>query len=320
MQLTQEIDVEPWRPQDFKVVRTLQDAPRNFGRVDLMKSIHRGGTFVAVKRMPNVWMTSGHREFTRTHPDESEHPWIDISVLKYLNSVEFPYVCALQGVFCGDTETFVVSTFATEGDLYSWTQDAPCPGATRESLMQPIAKQISSAMQWLHELEITHGDLSLENILLTCADEECPQVKLVDFGMATVSQKTCWEPRGKPLYQAPEMHQCFEYDPMPADAFAFGVLLFVLAWNEFPWNSTMSGRCPSFDFVQEHGLRQYLANQHVDSGASFTDVVSEPLIELMEGLLAGQPEERLSFGATCWQDELMCPVVWDLAWLRGSSA
>jgi serine/threonine protein kinase len=316
-ELAQNVNVQIWCPDEFEFVETLQEAPRNEGYVDLMRKIGSGG-FVAVKRMPNVWMKSGHREFMRSHPTEIERPWIDAGILKYLCEMQFPYVCQLQGVFKSAQETFVVSSLATEGDLFQWTERAPQPGAAREALVRPIAKQILAAVAWLHELDISHGDLSLENVLLTRTGEEQLTVKLVDFGMATLSQSSCSQVRGKTMYQAPEMHEHVEYDPMVADTFALGVLLFVLAWNEFPWRSTVHGECDSFGFVVKHGFQQYVAKQRLSAGSNeqFLKVASESIVDIIEGLLIVEPERRLTLRKRSWHACFVEKYVWDLAWLR----
>lgn len=44
--------------------------------------------------------------------------------------------------------------------------------------------QICSAVNDLHERNIAHRDLILENILLSSNEEECAVIKITDFGFA----------------------------------------------------------------------------------------------------------------------------------------
>merc|ERR1719277_1578828 len=85
LSLSEEIDariqeatssVRPFADSDLELVRTLQEAPRNQGRVDLMRVVSTGH-FVAVKRMPNSWVRSGPEEFARHAGGSLELPWFD---------------------------------------------------------------------------------------------------------------------------------------------------------------------------------------------------------------------------------------------------
>lgn len=141
----------------------------------------------------------------------------------------FPYSCEFLGVYQDIENTYFVASLATEGDLFTWSQSGVPSGREREATMRPIVKQIFSAVRRLHDLGISHRDLSLENILLTDEGNGTLRVKLIDFGMATLSRECRREPRGKLVYQAPEMHKIDHYDAFLVDAFALGVTLFAMA-------------------------------------------------------------------------------------------
>jgi len=288
--------VKPWCPKKYTHIDHLRLATRNKGSVEKMRRTS-DDVYVAVKCMPNDWIRSGFSEFGHSHPEETEQPWVDIGVLTYLNKKECPYVCTLDGIFCSSSETFIVSSLATEGDLLDWMsqEDVPCPGRDREVLMRPLAKQICAAVRWLHELDICHGDLSLENICLTHEGQKPLQVKLIDFGMATIGQRRCQAPRGKGPYQAPEMHTGYEYDPVLNDVFAVGVVIFGMVLKDLPWESTVCLEGRKFD------------------GQHYIEVLSEPLISLLDGLLRIEPEQRLTLYKQC-RNEVNASA-WDLEWL-----
>jgi hypothetical protein len=54
------------------------------------------------------------------------------------------------------------------------------------------------------------------------------------------------------------------------------------------------------------------------SRQKLAEVVSEPLAELLIGLLNFDPAKRLSLGERCWVDEEAVPrsSVWDKIWLK----
>jgi serine/threonine protein kinase len=284
-------------------VKLLQDAIRNHGRVDLMsRRDGKGGQNVAVKRMPTSWVTKGPSEFKKAYPRSSELPWCDIGVVGHLNSIKYPYVCDLMGVYRDHSNTYVVSSFATQGDLFGWCENEPLPGPQREATILPLAKQIFAAVRWLHNLGIAHRDISLENILLTDAGGGEMRIKLIDFGMATLSKSCVHEIRGKASYQAPEMHGEAPCDPMAFDHFALGVVLFAMASQDYPWSATSPKNCQLFEYVRQFGLRKFLSKRRVRKGpdARLSDVLSPDFVELIEGMMAFDPAERATLDEICY--------------------
>jgi len=65
------------------------------------------------------------------------------------------------------------------------------------------------------------------------------QVKVIDFAVATLARSSK-RVRGKPSYQALDMHNDEEHDSFLADKFAIGVVAFTMATHSYPWLSTKS--------------------------------------------------------------------------------
>jgi len=168
--------------------------------------------------------------------------------------------------------------------------------------MLPLAKQILTAVKWLHNLGIAHRDLSLENILLTDVGGGEMRIKLIDFGMATLSKSSVSETAGKASYQAPEMHGNAPCDQMAFDHFALGVVLFALASQDYPWTATTPNSCRLFAYMKEFGLRKLLKNRQVRKGPTkcLSDVFSLDFVELIEGMLAFDPAERSTLDEICY--------------------
>lgn len=288
-------EVQAWRPEIFEFQRTLQHAARNQGTVSLVKSLETGH-FVAVKAMPQSWTTLSHTEHRQSHPHDPENPWMDLGIIRYLSMKAVPFVMKPLGIFMDSHWTYCVSEFATEGDLFGFVSQGLEPGAEREQDLQPFMVQIFSAVRWLHDQYIAHCDISMENILVTKEDGRF-QVKLIDFSMAVTGQKVISGQRGKPSYQAPEMATSQFYDSFALDCFAMGVVLFCCAARIHPWLSTIPGRCKCFDYVTRHGHRKFWMSRKISKHPvvrTLNDVFSEGLKEVLEGLLALSPSERLS--------------------------
>jgi len=310
--------VRPWSTSGFEFVKPLQDARRNHGSVDLMQSLH-DGSFVAAKRMPNWWMGADDDDFKKQQANSMERPWVDVGVVKYLESKDFPFVCKSRGIFRDSQFTYVTSSLAEDGDLFKWCDRGPAPGPQREAVLRPIVTQIISAVQLLHNYGIAHRDLSLENILMTTAKGGAEQIKLIDFGMATCSRQCCNESVGKKSYQAPETNIADKpYDPFLADCFALGVVIFALGAQDYPWLSTRKGACKMFDYAREHGFQRFIAARKVrkGNGERLKHVMSKDFVTLMEGLLSFRPDSRLTLGEHCWSNGAtkLRPSVWDSPW------
>lgn len=309
--------VRPWEPERFGMLSKLQDAARNRGQVHRMVD-SKHGLHVAVKKMPNDWVCVSHEDFVRQHPQEAEQPWQDIGCTAFLNGVGYPYGCLLHGVY-RDTEcTRVVSELATEGDLFSWSSgpSAAAALAEREVIMQPLARQLADSVRRLHDMSIVHRDVSLENVLLSApSTREALQIRVIDFGMASTGRRFRKGARGKASYQAPEMHTDPEYDAFLSDAFAVGVTLYGAVVQDYPWMSTRPGQCKCFEYTRKHGFRAFLRKRKLRGQAGcVAEQLSEPLTQLLEGLLAFEPAERLTLGESVWSER---PSAWEEAWLAG---
>jgi len=305
------VSVCAWPREEFEIVRTLQAAPRNRGRVDLMRHVRQGGGFVAVKRMPNSWVKSGPREFLQCYPDSRERPWFDVGIVAYLHEKGYSYLCQPMGVYKDAENTYIVSSFASEGDLFGWMDCKLQLGRSRENTLRPILKQVFEAVRWLHALGVAHRDISLENILLMREVEGSQlHVKLIDFGAATLSRH-CSGVCGKPSYIAPESYGSTAYDAFAADTFSLGVVVFALSAGCYPWHSTKPGTCQMFRYVATRGLRRYLLARKLggQNRPSLAAVFSESLVDLLEGLLVLQPCDRLALDIRHAQSQTLdgCP-------------
>jgi len=221
----------------------------------------------------------------------------------------------------------VASAFCEEGDLYDWCfrEAMPAPGPRREAIIRPIVADVVKAVRMLHDLGVAHRDLSLENFLIARTDAG-PQVKLIDFGMATLRRTVKGEVRGKPSYQAPEVHTQAVVDTFLADAFALGVVVFAMALEDYPWQSTSRGSCRLFDYAASFGLRRFLRKRRLRnrrSGEVIADTLSPDLAEVIEALLQLKPRKRASLGELAFLNEERSSRrkgVWTMPYLEGARA
>jgi serine/threonine protein kinase len=293
------VDIQPWDGQRFRRLRQLQEAKRNHGCVELMRE---GGTFVAVKKMPARWTRGSPGEFDARYPNASEKPWMDVGLVRCLNEIAFPYCVRLVGVFADSESTYVVTSLASEGDLFGWCECDPKPGPKREAAMYPLVEQIFAGVRRLHDFGVAHRDLSLENLLLHIEDGE-PRIKIIDFGMSTLERSASGEVRGKPSYQAPEIHLLQPFDTFMTDSFSLGVVLFAMGAQDYPWSSTKPKTCELFEYVCTFGLPRFLGKRRLRRGGGETlaEVFSPSFTALLVGLLAKDAGKRFTIGEKCFE-------------------
>lgn len=136
------------------------------------------------------------------------------------------------------THTLSQPSLTNEGSSNPWP--------IHETEVKLIFKQILFGVHYMHQRNIVHRDIKLENILF---DETGWKIKLVDFGFSTcladLNQKLkifC----GTPTYMAPEivskeknvnsLNQGDQgYEAPPADVWALGVVLYTLLCGKFPF-------------------------------------------------------------------------------------
>lgn len=100
-----------------------------------------------------------------------------------------------------------------------------------------IIKQIVSVVLYLHQRDIVHRDLKLENLLFTSKDPRDLTIKLIDFGFACkLKDDSMTHVLGSPFYMAPEIIQRQEYNNK-VDIWSLGCLAYILISGESPFQS-----------------------------------------------------------------------------------
>ena len=101
-----------------------------------------------------------------------------------------------------------------------------------------IFKQLLAGLEYCHNLNITHRDVKLENILIDSSNV----VKIIDFGFSTCfsNEKKLSLFCGTPSYMSPEIVSKQEALGPPSDIWAAGVVLYVLLTGNFPFKAPHS--------------------------------------------------------------------------------
>lgn len=118
----------------------------------------------------------------------------------------------------------IVIEFAAGGELFEYLA---ATGPFDENTARNYFKQLMKGVKYCHSKNVVHRDLKPENLLF----DENFVLKIADFGFSKVEENASecmFTQCGSPGYMAPEVLTQVGYDARKADAWACGVILFIL--------------------------------------------------------------------------------------------
>ncbi|XP_060030202.1 serine/threonine-protein kinase ULK3 isoform X2 [Erinaceus europaeus] len=201
-----------------------------------------------------------------------------LTEIEILKGVRHPHIVQLRDFQWDADNIYLIMEFCAGGDLSRFIHSRR---VLPEKVARVFVQQLASALQFLHERNISHLDLKPQNILLSSLER--PHLKLADFGFAR--HMSPWDEkhvlRGSPLYMAPEMVCRGQYDAR-ADLWSVGVILYAL-FGRPPFASR------SFSELEEK-IRSSRAIELPPRPQ-----LSQACRDLLQRLLERDPARRLSF-------------------------
>nr|XP_020463572.1 MAP kinase-activated protein kinase 2-like [Monopterus albus] len=172
------------------------------------------------------------------------------------------------------------------GELFSRIQ-ARGDQAFTEREASEIMRDIGTAIDYLHHMDIAHRDVKPENLLYTTKESNAT-LKLTDFGFAkeTTLHNSLQTPCYTPYYVAPEVLGPEKYDKS-CDMWSLGVIMYILLCGFPPFYSN-TGQAISPGMKQRIRLGQYEF-----PNPEWADV-SEEAKQLIIQLLKTDPSERMT--------------------------
>ena len=205
--------------------------------------------------------------------------------------------------------TYTIEELAPNGDLFFLLQYT---GRLSVPYAREYGIQLLNAVSYLHSNQIFHRDLKPENILL---DTQF-RLKLCDFDWSIKLEpgeicRSRKDRAGTQRYMPPEMWGASDlqgvlhtpYDPVQAEIFTFGVLLFTMAVGLYPFNVATSSD-PMYCLFCTNGREYWGIWKQRFPG--HCNPITEDFIDLINSLLAVDPAVRISL-----------QEVYDHKWFRG---
>jgi len=203
--------------ENYTVQRKLGSG--TYGKVLLCKC-HRTQSTVALKVLPKP--QTKLKDFLR----EFNYSYYLSPHRNILNTFDVAFETPTSYVFAQE--------FAPMGDLFeAITPQVGMP----EHQAKHMAKQLGSALDFMHSKNLVHRDIKPENLLVF--DEQFHRVKLMDFGMTKKSGTMVRKVSTGIPYTPPEICEALKGErytvESSADVWAFAVLLFCTLTGNFPW-------------------------------------------------------------------------------------
>ncbi len=144
-----------------------------------------------------------------------------LNEIKINRMADVPNVVQLHEVYETEKELILIQELAEGASLLEYLKKENF-GELEAAL---IIKKVVETLMQIHEKEIIHRDIKLENIVYNAKTQE---LRLIDFGLSTLKTnieffKKC----GTPGYVAPEILRNSDYDES-VDYFSLGVVLYAM--------------------------------------------------------------------------------------------
>ncbi|XP_058065624.1 testis-specific serine/threonine-protein kinase 1-like [Anopheles bellator] len=216
--------------------------------------------------------------------------------LQIMSGLEHPHLLSVHRVLRCNERIFIFLPYARRGDLFQYLNKY---GPLKEAQAKEWFTQLLQAVHYLHSNGIVHRDVKCENLLITGDGK----LLLGDFGFA----KQCWCASGarrhwsetfcgSAAYAAPEVITGQRYDPVVADLWSMGIVLFMMLNGVLPFGETNMKRLLKLQTERRYCFEPLLPRAPSAAAKSTIDQLLHP-----------DPEQRIRMGA-----------LMQLSWVAGS--
>ncbi|BFU21100.1 protein kinase, putative [Entamoeba histolytica HM-1:IMSS-B] len=243
------------------------------------------GTFGIVRRVIEKETQEEYvmKEITRTKGSAEESGRRESEVLRKTNHEN---IVKMKGVFKTNQYLYIIMEYVRGGELLDALKKEK---RMSEAKIKTIMYQIFSALKYLHENNIIHRDLKLENVMLCGVNLK---VKLADFGFGRIIDQTQAAKThiGTTTYFAPELFKDGDYNGTKVDMWAAGIMMYFLATGKHPFEQLVTFdklNCKWSDF-----MKRVISGKR-DDCIEFKNCSPE-FQDLVNGLLEMDQKKRLS--------------------------
>ena len=169
---------------------------QQIGDITLLKLLGKGSygeVYLSLKRNENKYFATKKINRIKADTEMTRYFKYEINILRILNHQN---IVKLEEIIIDQYNYYIVMEYINGGELsdylkkYMLKYNKPFP----EDIVQYLMKQIVDALIYIHDLNIIHRDLKLENIMVSFDSEKDKEelnmmkakIKIIDFGFAII--------------------------------------------------------------------------------------------------------------------------------------
>ncbi|KAL7714972.1 non-specific serine/threonine protein kinase [Entamoeba marina] len=213
-----------------------------------------------------------------------------------LQIVNHQHIIQLHEVLRSTEHMYIIMECIYGGTLKEYVKQRPL---LEEEVIRNISKQILEALSYLHEKNIIHRDLKLENVLLL--NTNTINIKITDFGLGKIidsntdnmTKTRC----GTCEYISPELLKGKEYNGYKNDIWGAGVLMYVLATKKFPFLNENDVKPHKYLIYNIINNKRSYCQEFKERSLEFKDIIDNMLnVDPMKRFAANDCLNHLFFG------------------------
>eukprot|EP00485_Elphidium_margaritaceum_P003613 CAMPEP_0202698964 /NCGR_PEP_ID=MMETSP1385-20130828/12195_1 /ASSEMBLY_ACC=CAM_ASM_000861 /TAXON_ID=933848 /ORGANISM="Elphidium margaritaceum" /LENGTH=1079 /DNA_ID=CAMNT_0049355797 /DNA_START=9 /DNA_END=3248 /DNA_ORIENTATION=+ len=219
-------DERKWFVDDYVTLDPLGE-PGQFGIVYKCYKRKQEGIYFAVKQINKA------KFYDEEKKGKLQDMKNEIEVMNTLGEHEF--ICKLHETYEDSNLLYLILDLLPGGELFDRIEKA---NELPEDEAQRIAKQILMAVEYMQQHKVAHLDLKPANIIFASkADDPNATIKIIDFGESRIVRhgEKLNEMIGTLYYMAPEIVHRVAYDPLVADMWSVGVIIFCMLFGYIPF-------------------------------------------------------------------------------------
>ena len=194
----------------------------------------------------------------------------------------------------------IIMEYINGGNLFSFVKK-------RRKLSEKTAKylfrQIIEGIKHIHENNIVHRDIKLENILIDVNNN----VKICDFGIGKIlssNKELLYDQCGTPMYMAPEIFLSSKkkgYEGPPVDIWSSGIALYIMLSGTLPFDINQNNSNNNLNDINSLSSNEIEKNHNMllrkvilNNEPKKIEKLSKEAKNLLDGLLNKNPKKRLT--------------------------
>lgn len=196
----------------------------------------------------------------------------DERLVEMLKNICHPNIVAVHSMFQNEFLLFVFLQWMEEGNLLDWIRKN---GAVDEKMAKKWFLQILSAIKFLHDHRVSHGNLCCKSILIS----RDGIVKLSGLSYLTSNHDRklkIVKSSVQSFYLAPEVLSSTPCNPCNADIYSLGVILFIMLNNKIPFTPSNISQLIDDQKNRRYHTRNSMLHKISIESQVFLDVLLEP--------------------------------------------